>query len=288
MRARGYRLMLLPFVAGSIILLIGPALLALGLAFTDFDGLSTPHWVGVDNFAHLLQEPVFQTVLRNSVEFLLLSLPIRLLGAYLPALWLSHPRRGAGLYRALVYLPSVLPDVAYALTWVWIVNPMYGPLNLALKAMGLAQPGWLADPNAARLVFVMMAALQIGEGFVIALSGLRGIPAERIQAAMVDGAGRWALFRHITLPLSLPWLALIVVRDAIFLLPWTFPMTAIMTGGDPYYNTLFIPLYARITSIDYLRFGQGSAAIVFMIVLAALVLFAFWRFARRGWYADEA
>lgn len=279
--------MLLPFVVGTLALVGVPAVLALGLSFTDYDALSAPNWIGFANYAQLLRDDVFLTALGNSVIFLGVTVPLRVIGAFALAVWLSRSRRGSGIYRAMVYLPTVVPDVAYALVWLWIVNPLYGPINLLLKGIGLPQPGWLSDPVQAKFVFVMMASLQIGEGFVVALSGLKGIPRSYYQAAMVDGAGVLNMFRHITLPLALPWIALIAVRDIIFVLPWTFAATSIMTGGDPYYTTLFLPLYARIVSIDYFRFGQGAAATAMMVCLAVIGLIFVGLAAHRGWYADE-
>ncbi|MBK8833872.1 MAG: sugar ABC transporter permease [Anaerolineae bacterium] len=285
--SRRYRLLLLPFVIATVVLVGVPAALAIGLSLTDYDALSTPNWVGFANYIQLLDDRVFGIALGNSIYFLALSVPLRLLGAFGLALWLGGERRGTGAYRAIVYLPTVIPDAATALMWLWIVNPLYGPINLLLKSLGLAQPAWLADQDSARFVFVMMACLQIGEGFVVALSGLKGIPRSYYQAAQADGAGALSLFRHVTLPLALPWIALVAVRDTIFALPWTFAVSSIMTGGDPFYTTLFLPLYARIQSVDYLKFGLGAAATTLMIVLAALALGLIGLAARRGWYADE-
>jgi multiple sugar transport system permease protein len=285
--SRQFRLLLLPFLIATVVLVAVPAALALGLSFTDYDALSAPNWVGFANYIRLLEDRVFNIALGNSIYFLVLSVPLRVLGAFALALWLGGERRGTGGYRAIVYLPTVIPDAATALMWLWIVNPLYGPINLLLKSLGLPQPGWLADQDSARLVFVMMACLQIGEGFVVALSGLKGIPRSYYQAAQADGAGALALFRHVTLPLALPWIALVAVRDTIFALPWTFAVSSIMTGGDPFYTTLFLPLYARIQSVDYLKFGLGAAATTLMIGLAVLALGLIGLAARRGWYADE-
>lgn len=280
--------MLVPFVAGTVALVALPALVAAAISFTDYDALSAPNWVGLGNYADLVQDRVFQIALGNSLLFVALAVPLRVVGAFALALWFSSERRGVGGYRAVVYLPTVIPDAAYALMWMWIVNPLYGPLNLLLNAVGLPQPGWLADPVAAKYVFVMMAALQIGEGFSVALAGLKGIPRERYQAAMVDGAGRGALFRHVTLPMAAPWLAMIAARDLIIALPWTFAPTSMMSGGDPFYSTLFIPLYARFQSIDFFRFGHGAAATLIMVAIAAVGIAFIGLAARRGWYADEA
>ena len=133
-----------------------------------------------------------------------------------------------------VFLPTVIPDVAYALIWLWIFNPIYGPLNLTLKAVGLPQPGWLADGQTALLSIVIMSAFQIGEGLVVLLTGLQNIPGDYYQSAALDGASRGQAFRWITLPLLAPWLLLLTLRDIILSAQNTFAPAYLMTeAADP-------------------------------------------------------
>jgi len=257
--SRQFRFLLLPFVVGTIVLVGAPAALALGLSLTDYDALSAPNWVGLANYVLLLDDRVFNIALGNSIYFLALSVPLRVLGAFALALWLGGERRGTGAYRAIVYLPTVIPDAATALMWPVIGNPLYGPINLLLKSGGLPQPGWLADQDSARLVFVMMACLQIGEGFVVALSGLKGIPRSYYQAAQADGAGALALFRHVTLPLALPWIALVAVRDTIFALPG-IPIRMISYGGTEHNISLLIHGKHKADALNALNAGLFSNA----------------------------
>ena len=138
-----------------------------------------------------------------------------MLGALGLALLLRRPRRGIGFYRAAVFLPTVMPDVAYALVWLWIFNPLYGPVNLVAARRRAAGPRLAGRPDTAKLVFVFMSLFQIGEGFVVLLVGLQSVPADLYDAAVVDGAGPFSLFRYITLPLISPWLILLAFRDLI-------------------------------------------------------------------------
>ena len=135
------------------------------------------------------------------------------------ALLYNRPRRGVGVYRAIAYLPSVIPDAAYALVWLWIFNPLYGPLNAILNALGLPTPAWLLEYSLAKPALALMALFPIGEGFVILLAGLKNIPHELYDAAHVDGASRWQAFRRITLPVLTPWLMLLSIRDIILTFP---------------------------------------------------------------------
>jgi multiple sugar transport system permease protein len=279
--------MLLPYLLGTLVLVALPALMSAGLAFTSYDALSPPVFVGFSNFRLLAADPVVATAFANSLFFVALAVPLRILGALALALLLQRPRRGVGGYRAAVYLPTVIPDVAYALIWLWIFNPLFGPVNVALSALGLPQPGWLADEGTAKFPFVAMSLFQIGEGFVVLLAALRGLPREYFDAGEVDGAGRWASFRYLTLPLLLPWLVLLTFRDVILSFQYTFTPSLVMTGGGPYYSTMFLPLLIYEEAFDRFRFGPGSALMLLLFVLSAAIIGGIYLlFRRRGFLAD--
>jgi len=279
--------MLLPYLVGTLLLIGLPALISGVLAFTTYDALTPPVFVGFANFRLLAADPIVTTAISNSLVFIVLAVPLRILGALALAMLLFRPRRGAGGYRAAAYLPTVIPDVAFALIWLWIFNPLFGPVNVALGALGLPQPGWLADAETARYPFVIMSVFQIGEGFVVLLAALRGLPRAYFDAGAVDGAGRWALFRYLTLPLMLPWLALLTFRDIILSFQWTFTPSFVMTGGDPYYATMFIPLVIYEEAFDRFRFGTGSALMLVTFLLSvALIAAIYLLFRRRGYVAD--
>jgi multiple sugar transport system permease protein len=269
---RSVYLLLLPFLLGTLILVILPALLTIGLAFTEYDALSPPVWRGLANFHKIFTDQLFHTALRNSLFFLAFAVPLRVLGALLLALLFHQRRRGTGIYRVAVYLPTIIPDVAYALLWLWIFNPVYGPLNLALKSLGIAGPAWFTDPMNARFMFVIMALFQIGEGFVMLLAGLQNIPVDYYDAAAVDGATRWQQFRHISLPMLAPWLILLTIRDIAVSLQGTFTSAIIMTKGEPYYATLFLPMLIYDQTFDRFRFGIGAAMMVVMFMGFGILL----------------
>ncbi len=283
----GLWVMLLPYLVGTLALVGLPALMSAVLAFTSFDALTPPVYVGFANFRLLAADPIVGTAISNSLVFILLAVPLRILGALGLAMLLSRPRRGAGGYRAAVYVPTIIPDVAFALIWLWILNPVFGPVNVALETLGLPTPGWLADPDTARFPFVIMAAFQIGEGFVVLLAALRGLSREVFDAGAVDGAGRWTSFRYLTLPLLLPWLALLTFRDVVLSFGWTFTPSYVMTGGDPYYATLFVPLLTYEEAFDRFRFGAGSALMLLTFLLSVAIIGGIYLlFRRRGYVAD--
>jgi multiple sugar transport system permease protein len=283
----GLWLMMLPYLVGTLLLVGLPALLSAVLAFTAYDAISPPVFVGFANFRLLAADPVVTTAIGNSLVFIALAVPLRILGALGLALLLLRPRRGVSGYRAAAYLPTVIPDVAFAIIWLWIFNPLFGPVNVVLDTLGLPLPGWLADAETARYPFVVMSVFQIGEGFVVLLAALRGLSPEYFDAGAVDGAGRWASFRYLTLPLLLPWLALLTFRDIILTFQWTFTPSFVMTGGDPYYSTLFLPLLIYEEAFDRFRFGAGSALMLITFLLSVAIIGGIYLlFRKRGYVAD--
>lgn len=283
----GLYLLLAPYLLGAFLLVALPALLSFALALTEYDVISPPAWRGLQNFEKLAQDPLFFISVRNSALFVLLTVPLRLLGALGLALLLHRPRPGVKLYRTAIYLPTIVPNVAYALIWLWIFNPLYGPLNLLLGKLGLPTPAWLVEEQTALPALALMALFQIGEGFAVLLAGLQEIPHAYYQAAALDGAGRWQLFRYITLPLLGPWLLLITMRDIIMSIQGTFTPAMVMTGGGPYYATLFVPLLIYKTAFDRFRFGEGAAMMLLVFVGVGLLLLLVYQ-SVGGWgYADE-
>jgi multiple sugar transport system permease protein len=283
----GLWLMLLPYLLGVLVLVGLPAIMSAGLAFTTFDALSPPVFVGFQNFRFLASDPLTSVALANTLVFIVLAVPLRVGGALALALLLQGRRRGVGGYRAAVYVPTVIPDVAYALIWLWIFNPLFGPVNLVLGALGVLLPGWLADESTARFPFVAMSLFQVGEGFVILLAALRGIPRDYYDAGAVDGAGRLSAFRYLTLPMLMPWLVLLTFRDVIVAFQYTFTPSLVMTGGGPYYATFFLPLQLYEEAFDRFRLGTGSAVMLVTFLLSgALIVGLYLIFRGRGEVVD--
>ena len=265
-------LFLLPFLIGTALLIVAPALLTVGLAFTKYNSIQPPTWVGLENFQNLLTSPLARLSVRNSLLFLFMAVPLRLVGALGVALLLQRPGRIYGPLRAGVYLPTIIPEGAYALIWLWILNPLYGPLNALLSGLGLPAPDWLLQPDTAQLSFVLMSLFTIGEGIIVALVGLRTIPGVLYEAARVDGAGRWQSFWRITLPVLTPWLLLLTFRDLVVALQNTFTPSFVMTYGGPYYSTTYAPLLLFELAFDMFDFGGAAAFMVIMYALTALLV----------------
>jgi len=264
------RVFLLPYMAGTLLLVVVPALMTLGISFTDYHAIEPPTWAGLDSFRRLGEAPLVQTGLYNTLIFAATAVPLRLLGALVLALLLGGRARTAVLARAAVFLPTIVPETAYALLWLWILNPVSGPLNLLLAGLGLPAPAWMAEAGTARTAIVLMSLLQIGEGFVVLMAARQIIPRALYEAAEVDGANRWQGFWRITLPLITPWLALLFCRDLVVAVQNTFTPSFVLAYGGPYYATTFLPLLVYEISFDFADLGLASAVLV--VVYAWIVL----------------
>ena len=275
---RGLWLMAAPFVLGVVALVVVPALGALPMAFFEWDLVRPPRFLGLGNFEELVDDPVFRIALRNALFFLIAAVPLRLLGALALALVLARRGRPRAAGRGAVVTPTMIPDAAYALIWLWVLNPIYGPVNLALGAVGLPTPAWLSQPTAARWAIVLMLVFQLGEGFLIALIARRQVPEELLDIATINGAGRWGRFTRVTLPMILPALALIAIRDTILVLHTTFvPALLVTEGGPPPFATTALSLFTYRNAFEYLRYGYAAAATVVMLVLAASISWLLYR-----------
>jgi multiple sugar transport system permease protein len=266
-----------------------PAVITFGLALFDYDLITSPEWAGLSNFRELWDDDIFRRSLRNSLMFIAAAVPLRLLGALLLAL-LLHPRiRGVSAYRTAAYLPTVVPDVAFALLMLWIFNPLYGPLNITLDAVGAPTPQWLTDPHDARWAVVLMSLFQIGEGFIVALAVRQSLPGDLYELAEIEGARPWYVFARVTLPLMAPALLLLLFRDTIFSFQANFvPALLIFDGGPPPYATTYLPLFVYTNAFEYLRYGYAAAAALVMFGITAAIVFAQWRILRRWRLASAA
>ena len=279
-------LMLAPYLFGMAALIVLPAAITFGLAVTEYDLIRSPTFVGFDNFRELWNDEVFFTSFRNSLMFILFAVPLRLLGALSLALLLHKRFRGVAAYRTAGYLPTVVPEVAFALLWLWIFNPLYGPLNLALGAVGGPTPSWLSDPRAAQWAVIIMSLFTIGEGFIVLMVTRQGFPAELFELGDVEGAGPGHMFWRITLPLMAPTLLLLTFRDTIFSFQANFVPALIVTeGGPPPYATTYLPLFVYQNGFEYLRYGYAAAATLTMFLVTALIIYLQYRIVRRWRHA---
>lgn len=268
----------LPFLAGALLLVAVPAFAAVAVAFTEYSGIGPPRFVGLENFSRMMGDAALWKSLGNTGIYLLMSLPFRLVLVFALASLLHVRFRGSTASRAAVYLPSVVPDAAYSLLWLWILNPIYGPLAALLGTMN---PDWLTDPWSARAAIAIMGIFQLGEGFVVALAARRSIPGHLYEAARLDGAGAWFTMRRVTLPLMAPLLLILALRDLLLSFQANFVPALLLTDGGPRNATTYLPVFAYRQAFRYFRLGYASAISVTMLLVTAAVLLVQYRIWRR-------
>jgi multiple sugar transport system permease protein len=255
-----------PYVVGLVLLLVVPAVFTTGLALSDYDGFHAPRFTGLDNVHRVLADELFAQSLRNGALLALLVVPLRLVLATGAALLLERRFRGVGMARTAVYLPSVVPDAAWALLWLWLLNPFYGPVPNALSAAGV-QTGLLTEAWPTRIGLALMLALQVGESFIVALVARRMIPARLYQVAAVEGASPWFTVRKVTLRLMAPVLALLALRDVLLVTQVTLVPVLLVTDGGPHGSTTTpaLEIYERA----FLSGELGYAAMLSLVLLGS-------------------
>nr|WP_218618092.1 sugar ABC transporter permease [Cryptosporangium aurantiacum] len=293
MRKRGggiAYLFLSPWIAGALLLTIGPMVASLYLSFTDYDLFSSPEWVGFENYRRMFTEDGrFLTSVWVTAKYVLLAVPLKLGLALAVALLLNRRRTGQGLYRSAFYAPSLLgASVSIALVW----RTLFGDgaaFERGLAALGWETGGWVGQPQYALFTLIFLAGWQFGAPMVIFLAGLKQIPQDLYDAVAVDGAGRWQTFRAITLPMLSPVIFFNLVLETIHAFQAFTPAYVVSGGrGGPSDATLFYTLYLYQRGFTDFRMGYASAMAWVLLIVIAVVTALIFRSARLWvFYTDD-
>jgi multiple sugar transport system permease protein len=274
------------FIAPSLVPMlaftIGPMLASLGISFTNWSLLAPAHWVGANNYRTLWSDAEFRSSLGHTLVFIAGYLPLVLISGLAVALALNQRIRGLAVFRTIYFLPVVTSWVVVALIWKWLLNPQTGVVDYLLGLVGIQGPGWWVDPHWAMPSIILASAWKdIGFVMIILLAGLQSIPDDYYEAASLDGAGRLALFRHITLPLLSPALFFVVVISLINNFQ-VFDQVWVMTQGGPAGSTSVVMERIVKNAFSFGRMGYASAmswvlfAVILMITLAQFRLQRRW------------
>jgi multiple sugar transport system permease protein len=268
-RERWFYALASPWLIGLLLFQAGPIAGAFVLSFAEWPLPHAPRFVGLDHFRMLLSDPLFGRTLTNTLYYTLGSVPPGVALGLGLAMLLNRKRRGVVLFRTVFFLPSVVSGVAMALLWGWVFNPKYGIVNALLAAVGVRGPGWLEDEIWAMPTLILMSLWGVGANMVVYLAALQSIPRALIDAAALDGAGRWDRFRHVTWPLITPVTFYLLVVNAIGSFQ-VFTPTYILTRGGPNNATLTFPLYIYMNAFAWGRLGYAStlALVLFLSILA--------------------
>lgn len=273
-----------PFILGFCVWFVIPMLTSAWMSFHEFDFISPARFIVLENFSSMLQDDLFWQSLKVTAVYSFVSVPLGMVLSFALALLLNSKVKGIGIFRTIYYLPIVVPAVANAVLWAWMLNTDFGLVNLVLRSMGFQKVRWLIDPNLALPSLIMVSLWGIGGAMVIYLAGLQGVPDVYYEAAEIDGAGRWARFRHVTIPLMSPVIFFNLVMGVIGSFQ-VFTAGYLITGGGPNNATLFYALQMYRVGFKYFKMGLASAMawVLFFIILFMIVVI-FRSFGRSVYY----
>jgi multiple sugar transport system permease protein len=278
-----------PWVIGFVGLTAVPMFGSLWLSFTDWDSFSEPVFVGLSNYMTLLtDDSLFWQSLLHTVYFAVVSVPLSLLIALFLAQHLSKPVKGARIFRTVIYLPTLVPIVAAAMIFKWLLAPDNGPINGFLAIFGIQGPAWLLDAGAVIPAIILLSLWQVGAGTILLIAALQGVPVELYEAARIDGASRTTQFWRIAVPMVSPVLFFNLVTGTIAAFQ-TFSQVYVLTDGTsgPDNASLMMVPYLFTTAFRNYDMGYASALawLLFLIILLlSLVIIR----TSRGWVFYES
>jgi multiple sugar transport system permease protein len=263
-----------PWIIGFFAFILYPMLASLYYSFTHFDLFSQPQWVGLANYKFMFtSDPFFWQAMRNTLWIILISIPIQIAFALGAAVVLTRIKRGAGAYRTIFYVPTMVPVVAAALGFVFLLNPS-GPVNHILGLLHLPQPLWFQDPHWSKPGLVLLGMWVVGNTMIIFLASLLDVPRQLYEAADIEGANALQKFRYVTLPMISPVIFFSVVIGVIYGFQY-FTEAYIASGGDPSTlgdpqgSLLFYPIWLYQQGFQAFHMGYASAMawVLFLIIL---------------------
>jgi multiple sugar transport system permease protein len=268
-----------PWAIGFILLTAAPMVYGFLVSLTNFDG-SSPlwKWVGFQNYAELFSDGDAWVALLRTVLFTIIIVPLSVAGSLGLAVVINRRIRAVGLWRTVFFLPSVVPVVAMAIMWKLVFNKDAGIVNAIIGVVGIPPVSWLIDPTAFYALIVLML-WGVGGGMIIMLAALQGVPVELEEAARVDGASRWTVFRHVTVPMISPVIFFAVITGVIGSLQ-ILVQPLLLTSASGIAGVSTVPDSNRFYLVQvyqefflYNRFGYGSAMLwVFFVVILVLTV----------------
>ena len=274
----------LPWLIGFLIFQLYPIISAIYYSFTEYNVFNAPKWIGLANYIELFADKSVLKAFENTLYMSFIGMPIGLIIALLVALLLNMKVKGLSVFRTIYYLPSVVPVVAAAAVFIWILNPEYGLLASVLRPLGIALPSFVYNPTYTKPGLIIMDSWRCGQSAIIFLAALQAVPKHYYEASTLDGANVFQRFFHITLPSISPTILFLFITGIInsfqyftqgFVFASVTNATQRQTGG-PANSLLFYSTYLYNNAFSYLRFGYASAlALILLLVIIVITLISF-------------
>ncbi len=285
-----------PWLIGFVLFVGGPILFSVVISLTQYDVINPAHFVGLDNYRFILEDTLFLKSLGNTL-YMILRIPLMMGASLAIAVLLNRGLHGIGIYRTAYYMPAIVPLVAAALLWIWILNPNIGVINEFLRWLfgtpllrwaELSPPDWLQDQHWSKPSLILMSIWSAGGGIIIWLAGLQSINPQLYEAASIDGAGAWRRFLHVTLPMLSPYTLFNFIIGVIGTMQYWQEAYIMTEGGGPGMSTLFYGYHLFREAFQFFRMGYASALswILFMMVLG-LTIVQLWLSKRWVHYEQE-
>ena len=280
---------LLPFILGFILFTAGPVLYSLYLSFTEYDVISPPRWTGFANYITLFRDdPLAGTAMSVTSRYTIVAVPAGLVIGYILALILNRQNvKGMSFWRTAFYMPSVVPAMATAYLWGWMLQYDAGLVNQFLRILHLPTPKWWGDPNVVLWSFIIMSLWGAGGGVVLYLSALQGVPTTLYDAAKVDGANAWQRFWYVTVPMTSPVIYFAFLTGMIGSFQ-TFTVGFVTTNGGPANASLFYVLYLYRNAWEYLKMGYGAAMAWVLFAILVVLTWLSLQISQRLVYYEES
>lgn len=277
-----------PYVIGLVLFIAFPFLASFYLSFTDYDLLSSPEWVGTKNYEKLFtRDRTFDKSLKVTLIYVFTTVPLKLAFALFIAVVLNYRLKAINLFRTAYYVPSILGgSIAIAVLWRYIFADT-GLVNMGITALGGEPINWFGDPENALFTITLLRCWQFGSAMVIFLAALQSVDKSLYEAAAIDGAGPWRIFRSITLPLITPVIFFNLIMQTVQAFQ-EFNGPYIITEGGPLKSTYLLPLYIYDEAFKTFDMGYASAiAWVLFAFIMVLTLIAFWSSKKWVYYAGD-
>jgi multiple sugar transport system permease protein len=282
--------LLSPWIIGFLAFNAIPMALSFYYSFTRYDIIRSPQWAGLYNYRYMFgigdaHDPFYWQSVRNTLWIIAFGVPLRILFGMATAMVLTRPRRGTNVYRTLFYMPSVAPRVGAALVFVYLFNPVTGPINQILNSIPFVDaPLWFGDPRWAKPALLFLGLWGIGDAIVLYLAGLLNVPAQLYEAIAIEGANAWQRFRYVTLPMLTPVIFFTLIIGVIDGFQYfdqayiaSYAAGANSSLGDPGGSLLFYGIYLYEQAFRQFHMGYASAMswvmfVAIMISTAVLLL----------------